>query len=145
MKEILTKVQVDLDNLQKTLKREGEVLISKITDAANKAASNKSVVAKKQKFEKLVDSQIKKIEPAFDKFYSELKVTAGRYGVNLDKLEKRVKSTTEKAVSRLNLKTKAPLAKTKAAVEKPMGSGGSNKKSTSTGISKKKNSKKTEG
>ncbi len=143
MNEILTKVQVDLNKLQKTLEREGEVLISKIKDAANKATSNKSVVAKKQEFEKLVDSQIKKLEPAFDKFYSELKVTAGKYGVNLDKLEKKVKTTTEKAVSRLNLKTKAPVAKTKAAPEKPMGNGGSSKKSTSTGVRKKKTSKKT--
>jgi|GEM_PF-2625978 len=143
MNEILTKVQVDLNKLQKTLEREGEVLISKIKDAANKAASNKSVVAKKQEFEKLVDTQIKKLEPAFDKFYSELKVTAGKYGVNLDKLEKSVKTTTEKAVSRLNLKTKAPMAKNKAAPEKPMGNGGSSKKSASTSTRKKKTSKKT--
>jgi activator of HSP90 ATPase len=146
MNEILTKVQVDLNKLQKTLEREGEVLIGKIKNAANKAASNKSVVEKKKEFEKLVDTQIKKLEPAFDKFYKELKVAAGKYGVNLDKLEKSVKTTTEKAASRLNMKTKSTKAKPKssttttAASEKPA-SGGSAKKST-TGARKKKASKK---
>ncbi len=146
MNEILTKVQVDLNKLQKTLEREGEVLIGKIKDAANKAASNKSVVEKKKEFEKLVDTQIKKLEPAFDKFYKELKVAAGKYGVNLDKLEKSVKTTTEKAASRLNIQTKSTKAKPKtsttttAASEKPA-SGASAKKS-STGARKKKASKK---
>ncbi len=146
MNEILTKVQVDLNKLQKTLEREGEVLIGKIKDAANKAASNKSVVEKKKEFEKLVDTQIKKLEPAFDKFYKELKVAAGKYGVNLDKLEKSVKTTTEKAASRLNIQTKSTKTKPKtsttttAASEKPA-SGASAKKS-STGARKKKASKK---
>ncbi len=142
MNEILTKVQVDLNKLQKTLEREGEVLISKIKEAANKAATNKSVVAKKKEFEKLVDTQIKKLEPAFDKFYQELKVTAGKYGVNLEKLEKSVKTTTEKAAVRLHLKTKVSKAKAKTAAEKPVG-GGSPKKTSSTGARKKKTSKKT--
>jgi activator of HSP90 ATPase len=147
MNEILTKVQVDLNKLQKTLEREGEVLIGKIKKAANKAATNKSVVEKKKEFEKLVDTQIKKLEPAFDKFYKELKVAAGKYGVNLDKLEKSVKTTTEKAASRLNIQPKSTKAKPKtqtsasaSASEKSAG-GGSAKKS-GTGSRKKKASKK---
>ncbi len=146
MNEILNKVQVDLNKLQKTLEREGEVLIGKIKEAANKAASNKNVVEKKKEFEKLVDTQIKKLEPAFDKFYKELKVAAGKYGVNLDKIEKSVKTTTEKAASRLNRTDKSTKAKPKtsttttAASEKPA-SGASAKKS-STGARKKKASKK---
>lgn len=150
MNEILNKVQVDLNKLQKTLEREGEVLIGKIKEAANKAATNKSVVEKKKEFEKLVDTQIKKLEPAFDKFYKELKVAAGKYGVNLDKLEKNVKTTTKKAVSRLNIKTKEPKVKTKstataaasASTSEKNAGGGSTKKSTTTGARKKKASKK---
>jgi activator of HSP90 ATPase len=146
MNEILTKVQVDLNKLQKTLEREGEVLIGKIKDAASKAATNKSVVEKKKEFEKLVDTQIKKLEPAFDKFYKDLKVAAGKYGVNLDKLEKSVKTTTEKAVSRLKIKSKSSKAKAKTTAtsssEKTAGGGSSTKKSTATGARKKKASKK---
>ncbi|HYX36536.1 MAG TPA: hypothetical protein VE954_25795 [Oligoflexus sp.] len=144
MNEILTKVQVDLNKLQKTLEREGEVLIGKIKDAANKAASNKSVVEKKKEFEKLVDTQIKKLEPAFDKFYKDLKVAAGKYGVNLEKLEKSVKTTTEKAASRLNMQPKASKTKPKttASTSEKSAGGGSTKKSTTTGARKKKASKK---
>jgi activator of HSP90 ATPase len=104
-------------------------------------------VEKKKEFEKLVDTQIKKLEPAFDKFYKELKVAAGKYGVNLDKLEKSVKTTTEKAASRLNIQPKSTKAKPKtqtsasaSASEKSAG-GGSAKKS-GTGSRKKKASKK---
>jgi activator of HSP90 ATPase len=146
MNEILNKVQVDLNKLQKTLEREGEVLIGKIKEAANKAATNKNVVEKKKEFEKLVDTQIKKLEPAFDKFYKELKVAAGKYGVNLDKLEKSVKTTTEKAASRLTRKDKSTKVKPKTsttttATSEKSASGASAKKS-STGARKKKASKK---
>ena len=148
MNEILTKVQVDLNKLQKTLEREGEVLIGKIKEAANKAATNKNVVAKKKEFEKLVDTQIKKLEPAFDKFYKELKVTANKYGVNLEKFEEQVKTTTEKAASRLNLKpvgkvkTKGAASTTATASADKNPGGGATKKSTTTGARKKKASKK---
>jgi hypothetical protein len=147
MNEILTKVQVDLNKLQKTLEREGEVLIGKIKEAANKAATNKSVVEKKKEFEKMVDTQIKKLEPAFDKFYKELKVAAGKYGVNLDKLEKSVKTTTEKAASRLNIQTKSTKAKPKtqtstAASASEKSAGGGSAKKSGTGSRKKKASKK---
>ena len=141
MNEILNKVHVDLNKLQKTLEREGEVLISKIKDAANKAASNKNVVAGKKEFEKLVDTQIKKLEPAFNKLYKELKVTAGKYGVNLDKLQQDIKTTTEKAATRLHLKSKtAGKAKTKTSAEKPAGTS-AGKKSPSSGARKKANKK----
>ncbi len=134
MNEILTKVQTDLNKLQKTLEREGEVLISKIKDAATKAASNKSVVAKRKEFEKLVETQFKKFEPALDKFYKDLKVTAERYGVNLDKIEDRVKTTTGKATGRLKKKAKEMQSKDGGSPR------GASKKSQS--VSRKKATKK---
>lgn len=142
MNDILNKVQTDLSKLQKTLEREGEVLVNRIKVVANKAATNKSVVAKKKEFEELVDSQIKKLEPAFDKFYNELKVTAGKYGVNLDKIEKSVKSTTEKAASKLHLKNKSTTPAKASRSQDKTSAGGGGKKSSGSGTRKKKASKK---
>lgn len=146
MNEILNKVQTDFNKLQKTLEREGEVLISKIKDAANKAASNKSVVAKRKEFEKLVETQFKKFEPALDKFYKDLKVTAKKYGVNLERLEEGVKTgvktTKEKANMRLKReraggsKEKSSEASARSAPKKSGGSG------SSSASAKKKASKK---
>ncbi len=106
MNEILNKVQSDLGKLQKTLEREGEMLLSKLKDAANKAAANKSVQAKRKEIEKLVETQIKRFEPALDKFYSELKTTASKYGVDMEKVETKVRSAKEKAASTFASKNK---------------------------------------
>ncbi len=147
MNDILTKVQFDLNKLQKTLEREGEVLISKIKDAANRAATNKNVAAKRKEFEQLFDNQMRKLEPAFGKLYKDLKTTAGKYGVNFDKIEKSVLSTTERAAERLHIKTKKPAAspspKAKAGASSERASSvGATKKASGTGPKKKRSSKK---
>lgn len=116
MNEILNKVQTDLGKLQKTLEREGEILLGKLKEAANKAAANKSVQAKRKEIEKLVEAQIKRFEPALDKFYSELKTTASKYGVDMEKVETKVRSAKEKAASTFGNKKKSKSSSSKSAV-----------------------------
>ena len=106
MNQLFSKVQLDLNKLQKTLEHEGEVLLSKIMEAASKAAQNEKIVAKKQEIEKLVGKQIERFEPVFDRFYQDLKHKIGKYGFNLDKIGHNIKTTTEQAAIRLHLKTK---------------------------------------
>lgn len=112
MNEILNKVQNDLGKLQKTLEREGEMLLGKLKEVANKAASNKNVQAKREEIERLVEKQIKRFEPALDKFYSELKTTAGKYGVDMDKVETKVRDVKEKAEAKLGKNGKKSSSKT---------------------------------
>ncbi|MBC7532004.1 MAG: hypothetical protein H7318_10530 [Oligoflexus sp.] len=114
MNEILNKVQKDLSKLQKTIEAEGEILLGKLMSAANKATSNKNVVAKRKEIEKLIEKQVARLEPAFEKFYKEAKATAGKYGVNIEKIEKKVRSKVKtKAKS-----TKADAAKVKKTTSK---------------------------
>ncbi len=121
MNDILAKVQKDLTKLQKTIEKEGEVLIGKLMTAANKATSNKNVVQKRKELEKLVETQIQKLEPAFEKFYTEVKSTAGKYGVDFEKIEKKVRASTKtikKTATGAAKKTKKTSTKTSAAAEK---------------------------
>ncbi len=112
MNELLNKVQKDLSKLQKTIEAEGEILLGKIMSAANKATSNKNVVAKRKELEKLVESQINKFEPAFEKFYKEVKTTAGKYGVNIDKIESKVRATAKSKVKTKSAKADSKVKKT---------------------------------
>jgi len=101
MSDLLTKVQTDLSKLQKTLEREGETILKKIKEAADRAANNKNVVNGRKEIERLVETQYKRFEPTIDRLYTDLKSTAKKDGVNLDTLEKSVKTTTAKAADNL--------------------------------------------
>jgi len=136
MNEILNKVQKDLSKLQKTIETEGEILLGKLMSAANKATSNKNVVAKRKELEKLVESQIQKLEPAFEKFYKEVKTTAGKYGVDMEKIESKVSKVRATAKSKVKAKTAKTDSKAKKTTSKAGSAVGGAKKA------KKKQSKK---
>lgn len=133
MNEILAKVQKDLSKLQKTIEKEGEVLLGKLMVAANKATNSKNVREKRKELERLVESQIQKLEPAFEKFYSEVKTTAGKYGVDIDKIEKKVRSKT-RAVKKTakGAASKTKKSSTKASAEKSAVGGTKKAKKKST-------------
>jgi hypothetical protein len=103
MNAILNRVQTDWTKFQKSLEKESEVLLDKIVTAANKAANNERVVEKRRNIEKMVESQYKKFEPTLDRIYKDLKGTAEKYGVNVQKIEKGVIATTQSAARRFNL------------------------------------------
>ena len=48
---------------------------------------------------KLIQKQIKNFEPALEKFYSELKTNAEKYGVDLDDFESKVEVHDEEGSS----------------------------------------------
>ncbi len=130
MNEILSKVQKDLSKLQKTIEREGEVLIGKIVTAANKATTNKSVVQKRKELETLFEKQIERFEPAFEKFYTELKSTAGKYGVNLDKIEKKVRARTTRTAKTGTTGGRSKKSTTKSTASSAVGGAKKAKKKT---------------
>ncbi len=102
MNAILNRVQTDWTKIQKTLEKESEVLVDRLLTAANKAANNQAVLEKRRELERLVETQYKKFEPKLDRFYKDLKGTAEKYGVNVQKLEKGVIATTQSAARRFN-------------------------------------------
>ena len=89
MKDLIGRMQKDFVKLQKTLKQEIDDLGAKIKGVAN----SPNVTARTRQIEKLLEKQLKNFEPALEKFYSEVKVNAGKYGIDLSGLEKRVKKS----------------------------------------------------
>jgi ElaB/YqjD/DUF883 family membrane-anchored ribosome-binding protein len=125
VKDFLAKFQQDLDNLQSTIRKEGDDLVKKV----KLAASKENVDVKRKEFEKLVEAKLKKFEPAINKFVHELNVNAKKAGVDLTDLEQKVRSNLRTARNRLS-KT--------AATVRAKGKKASKKSATSATIKKKK-------
>jgi hypothetical protein len=140
MNDFVNKVQKELNKLQKTFEKEGEVLLKRIRTRAAQAETN--VSSRTKDISELIESQMKKIEPAFDKFYKELKTSAGKYGIDLGDIENRVRTTTKKAAARFNLggKSTTTKRKTKKTAKKKKAKKTTAKKKTTT---KKKSAKKS--
>jgi hypothetical protein len=98
VKDFLSKFQKDLDVLQSTIKKEGDDLVKKVKQAANKD----SIATKRADLEKLVEGKLKRFEPAINKFVKDLNKNAQKAGVDLTKLEKTVRSNLEQARERLS-------------------------------------------
>lgn len=141
MNELINRVQKDLNKLQATFEKEGEVLLEKIRKSATKAEKN--VNHKKDEVATLIEKQIKKFEPALEKFYQELKVNAGKYGVDLTDIEKKVKTTTKRAATKLKKKSSSKKKSTKKkAVKKKVAKKKTAKKPAKKTAAKKKVAKK---
>lgn len=128
MNSFIGRFQKDLNKLQKSLEKEGDDLLAKIKKAA-KAAQKSNVNTKRKEIEKLIEKKIRSFEPAFEKFYHEVKVGARKYGIDLTGFEETVKRTTRTAKNKLK------------AVQKD-GRKGTKKKSTAAKATKAKTSAK---
>ena len=138
MNELINRVQKDLNKLQGTFEKEGEVLLEKIRKSAKKAESDVSV--KKDEVAHLIEKQIKKFEPALAKFYKELKTNASKYGIDLNDFEERVVTTTKRAAAKLKKKSSS---KKKSKTKKKATKKKATKKAAKKAPAKKKAAKKT--
>lgn len=144
MNDFINKVQKELNKLQKTLEKEGEVMMKKIKTRAAKAETK--VSDRKKDISVLIDKQLQKFEPAVEKFYKELKTSAGKYGIDLTDIESKVKSTTRKAAKSLNLgtkkkKTKKKVTKKNATAKKKTAKSTTPKKASAKKVASKKTAK----
>ena len=135
MKEFIGRVQKDLVKLQQTLKKEIDDFGQKIKSAAK----SRNVTAKTREIERLLETRLRKFEPAIEKFYKEVKANAGKYGIDLSGLERTVKTARTKWK-----KGTGKTASTAAAVKKsssPRAAGATRKKAAGTGARPKKKSR----
>jgi hypothetical protein len=106
MNKLIAKLQKDLNMLQTTLEREGDKLVKKIKTAAKKNGVPTDV----DHFETLIEEQVKKFEPALDKFLGNVKTSAAKYGIELDGIEQKVRHTAKVASTKLRPKRKKATA-----------------------------------
>lgn len=105
MKELIGRLQKDLHSLQKTLAAEIDELSTKLKNVAH----SETVSAKTREIEKLLESKMKRFEPAMEKFYKDVKKNAEKYGIDLSGIEKKVKegiAATRKAGAKKKKVTK---------------------------------------
>lgn len=129
-------MQKDLNRLQKTLEKEGDDLLKKIQKAAVKAKKDTGMSNKTREIEKLIETKIKKFEPALEKFYKEVKVSARKYGIDLTGLEEKMTTAKDKLAKKQTTKKKTTKKKTTKAKKK------ATTKTTSKTAAKKKTTKK---
>lgn len=98
VKDFLNKFQKDLNALQSSLKKEGDDLIKKV----KKVTTKDELDARKRELEKLVEAKLKRMEPAINRFMHELNTNAKKAGVDLTKLESKVRSNLQTARSKLH-------------------------------------------
>ena len=131
MNDLIKKLQKDLTKLQSTFEKEGEQLLKK----ANKLAKDKHIPMNVDEATDLLERQITKLEPAIEKFYTQIKGHADKYGIDLSGIESKIMDKTAQAKEKLKPKKKAA-SKTKVAKKKTV------KKKAVKKVAKKKATKK---
>jgi predicted nucleic acid-binding Zn-ribbon protein len=117
MKDFIAKLQKDLNNLQKTLKKEGDDLVTIV----KKTATKENLVTKGKELEKLVNMKLKEFEPQINRFMTDVRKNAKKAGIDIDVLEQQLRSklstTAGKAKSAAG-KARSAASKAKGAVKK---------------------------
>ena len=117
MKDFISKLQKDLNQLQKTIKKEGDDLVKIVKTTATK----ENIVTKGKELEKLVNAKLKEFEPQISRFMTDVRKNAKKAGIDIDVLEKQLRSklssTAGKAKSAAS-KAKSAASSAKGAVKK---------------------------
>ena len=117
MKDFIAKLQKDLNQLQKTIKKEGDDLVKIVKTTATK----ENLVAKGKEIEILVNKKLKEFEPQITRFMTDVRKNAKKAGIDIDVLEKqfrsKISSTAGKAKTAAG-KARTAASKAKGAVKK---------------------------
>jgi hypothetical protein len=106
MKKLIARLQKDISKLQDVVHKEGNDLLEKIKHLDLK----KNIDFTKKELMHLLSVKLKKMEPSYNNFISELRKSAKKAGIELEKLEKNIKAKAKKAKStfpKMNKKTKS--------------------------------------
>lgn len=93
MNQLISRLQKDIEKLQKTIQKESNELLEKV----RKVDLKDNFDHKKRDIEKALTLKLKKLEPAYHNFMDELRKNAKKAGIDIDKIEKEI---MEKAGSR---------------------------------------------
>ncbi len=114
MKSLISRLQGDLNQLQKTLQKEGNDLIKKVKGAS----LSKNIEVGRKEVEKLIGTKLKKLEPLYENFLEEIRKNAKKAGIDITKIEKEIKKTADVARKKLNIKETPKKGRKKKVVSK---------------------------
>ncbi|MBC61288.1 MAG: hypothetical protein CMP11_02430 [Zetaproteobacteria bacterium] len=114
MKRFFENLQDDIIKLQTFLQQEGKGLLKKI----NEIELKENLDNKKEELQKYVKQKMKIIEPSFKNYTEQIYKKAKKAGIDLNKLEKRLKKTTVAAEKKLKKTAKAASSSLKKTTKK---------------------------
>jgi len=114
VKDFIARFQKDLGVLQGQIRKEGDDLVKKVKMAATK----QNVDAKRRELERLVEAQMRRLEPKFNRFVKDINENAKKAGIDLTEIEKTLttnfKSARDKLAARTKKKTNKKSKKSKS-------------------------------
>ena len=84
MKTLIARLQKDISKLQATIHKEGNDLLTRV----KKVDLKKDLEKTQKELKKVINAKLKKIEPTYNSFMTELFKNAKKAGIDLGKLEK---------------------------------------------------------
>ena len=112
MKNLIARLQRDISKLQETVHKEGNDLLKKI-----KQMDLKNVNATKKELLQAITTKFKKFEPTYNILVKEIKKNAKKAGIELEKIEKNLKSKANKAKKDFSAMTKQKNMKRKSSTK----------------------------
>lgn len=128
MNKLINKLQKDLNKIQATIQKEGNDLLKKI----KKLNIKDNLDATRREIESVIETRLAKLEPAYEKFMEEVRKNAKKTGIDFDKIEAKILSTTTKAGKKIKKTTKKPKATKNSAPKASKAEKNATKKASST-------------
>ena len=101
MKDFVARIQKDLTRLQTTIEQEGDDLIKKIRALTDK----KKIEKARHDLEGVLHKKLQSFEPAIKKFITAIEQNAAKAGIDVKAVEKKVRTTADKARAKITTKT----------------------------------------
>ncbi|MBP6218018.1 MAG: hypothetical protein KA436_05485 [Oligoflexales bacterium] len=101
MKNLLTRLQKDLDKFQNVLQKEGADLFNKVNKKMKQIDFRDNIDSARKELGKILQTKLEKIEPSYHRFVEELHKNAEKAGINLVKIETEIKKRAVQARKKL--------------------------------------------
>ncbi len=111
MKKLITKIQKDISKFQDTIHKEGNDFLAKI----KKIDFKSNIDETKKELIKVLTAKLEKMEPTYNNFLNEVRKNAKKAGIDIDKLEKNIKTKAKKVQDKFPSMKKKTKAKAKTA------------------------------
>lgn len=127
-KKLIDSLKKDLNRLQETMKREGDLLIKNLKKTVEDSETREAIRTSTKEVEEVIEKRIKSMEPALNNFMSGVRTNAQKYGIDVSKFEAKITSAAKAARSKMSKAT------AKATTKKPAKAKKSKKTTTESSV-----------
>jgi hypothetical protein len=113
MNKVIADLQKEFAKIQDTLKAQGDQIIKRVKEQATR----EKLMARGKEIEKLVEKELKRVEPAVNRFLNEVRKNAKKAGIDLNMIEKTLREKINHARKKPATRKKSPTRKKSAAAK----------------------------